>query len=262
MASQVETATELFLETFLRWSRGFGTLYGFTRSVSVLGQSQGAGNLLATDHQRITLDLRPEPEWIGGWDNLVDAAHPTFQRRIAESFHDESPAYALQGGMHSACVVFAHSVIDAVTSDCCRVSAVVAPHDWEQDLSQRQVSLGEIKERTYPEILNDRLLKYMSALERDPLLKRVDLLHLRCPPSEMPASRTGYRFDRDRVERFDRLRHEIIHGNGMGEPIAGLEDELSFINRTCGYMLNLVGRRYGLRLDPSRWAPRVQSGGP
>ena len=50
-----------------------------------------------------------------------------------------------QIGVDAASIVFAHSVLDAAALDYCRVTALVAPGDWESVIDQRQVKLSDLR---------------------------------------------------------------------------------------------------------------------
>ena len=75
-------------------------------------------------------------------------------------------------------------------------------------------------------------------------------LFLLCTPPKGYAPINNYVYDRDRLEKIDDDRHEIIHGNGMGKPIANIDEDLDFISKTVNYLLALVNHKYGVQLNP------------
>ena len=59
-----------------------------------------------------------------------------------------------------------------------------------------------------------------------------------------------YVYDRDRLEKLDDYRHEVIHGINPLQAIATPEGDVDYLLRTVLFFLGLVNLRYGLRLDP------------
>jgi hypothetical protein len=60
----------------------------------------------------------------------------------------------------------------------------------------------------------------------------------------------NYEYDRDRLERLDKFRHNIIHGDGLGLELKDADDEIDYLMRTALYFMGLVNKRYGFRLAP------------
>lgn len=60
----------------------------------------------------------------------------------------------------------------------------------------------------------------------------------------------GYVFERKRLEKLDRYRQEVIHGNGPVQALADAEAEVDYLMRVILFSQRLVNLRYGLRLAP------------
>jgi len=74
------------------------------------------------------------------------------------------------------------------------------------------------------------------------------LMHCICKPDKSAILR-DYRFDRERIQRIDGLRHRIVHET-FGSPIENVRDDLEYMERTQVYLSALITHRYGLKRGP------------
>ena len=149
----------------------------------------------------------------------------------------------------AASIVFAQSILDDCALSYLRVSALANPADWDSIIQGKKVaysSLGKPAEDIRTELIHDKL----EQLERESLLKKVDLLFILCPPPRNYSPIDNYAFDRDRLEEIDERRHGIIHRNGMTESLTNIEDDLEFISKTANFLMGLVNQKYDVRLNP------------
>jgi len=155
-----------------------------------------------------------------------------------------------QARLNAASLVFAHSALDAWVLDLCRVTAMKAPRDWESSVKDKQIALLSVRQSTYESLLDEALRGFFQQLEKESLLKKVDLLFQRCRPEPEWRGQT-YRYDRDRLMRLDTLRHEIIHGDALSGDIPDLRVELLYLRETGMHLMRIVSLRYKVQLDPS-----------
>lgn len=152
--------------------------------------------------------------------------------------------------LDAATILFAHSMMDGAAFDYCKVTALHAPADWESDVLNKQVPLSVVRDEPYEKIRQLKIEAALEDLEMESLRDKIDRLHARCKPEKGWSPMDGYHFDSSRIERIDRLRQDIVHGEALGKPIDAVEDELDYINRTCMYFFGLVNHHYGLKIDP------------
>jgi hypothetical protein len=138
--------------------------------------------------------------------------------------------------MNAASIVFAHSVLDGAALDYCRVTGLVAPRDWESVVENRKLSLAEMRSADYEEALRQKLDEFFAQLERESLLKKAEYLFTRCQPPEKWSPMNNYAYDKERLERLDRFRHEVIHGESLGKPIANASDEVEYLMKTALFL--------------------------
>lgn len=155
-----------------------------------------------------------------------------------------------QIAVDAASIVFAHSFVDGAVFDCCRVTALVDPKDWEVVLDQRQVKLSEMRDAKYEDVLKRKLDEHLEQLGRESLLKKADLLFVKCKPPDKWSPMHDYEYDRKRLERLDNYRHSVIHGAELGRGIGNADAEVDYLMRTGLFFTGLLNLRYGLKVDP------------
>ncbi len=151
---------------------------------------------------------------------------------------------------NAASLVFAHSIIDGAALDFCRVTALVAPRDWESSIDQRQIKLSEARESDYEQLLRRKLAEFFQQLDREPLVKKADHLFARCTPPEKWRPIEDYEYDRDRLKRLDQYRHDVVHGGGLQKEISAIDDEIAFLQKTCIFFTMLVVAKYQIKFHP------------
>ena len=172
-----------------------------------------------------------------------------FGEKAAESMTSESLRHA-RASVDAASLVFAHSVLDANAIDYLQVTALAAPKDWLPDVQNKQVSLGDVVRLKPDELFHQSLEKRLKQLERESLVTKIEVLFARCQPPPKWSPMTDNQFDRQRLQKMDKLRQDIVHGEALGRVIPNVEQELDYLNRTSLFLLSLVNFHYGLRLVP------------
>ncbi len=150
---------------------------------------------------------------------------------------------------NAACIVFAHSMLDGAIEDYCKVSTLLSPNDWDEFVLQEKVTLCEVRNATPDELLRNVVSDYLKRFGSKSLPNKVEVLQSICKPGTAKILK-NYRFDGDRIRRFDLLRHDIIHKEGFGSAIENLEGDLQYIERTNIYLSALITHRYGLLIGP------------
>ena len=157
----------------------------------------------------------------------------------------------------AASIVFAHAVVDDAALSYLKVTFLAAPAEWEGFVENKKVELRELKSKDPNRVFEEASLRKLEDLEWESLPKKLDLLHALCKPPQKFAPVNSYTYDRGRIERIDKLRHDLIHGAAFGQELAAAEGDLDYLLRTHSYMLSLVNERYGLRVDPLKMAQLV-----
>jgi hypothetical protein len=160
-----------------------------------------------------------------------------------------------RASVDAASLVFAHSILDDLATECCRVSAAADPEDWRTAIRERRVRIGDLGERTVEQLIDCIMAEFLDQFGKEALLKRLDVLNMKCQPApRWSFAGQEYRFDRDRLERLDQERQSVIHRVQIEQVRVGIEDDLGFLMATCFYLIFMVANRYALDVDPIRRA--------
>ncbi len=241
-------AEQVFNEAFFRTMASWGSILSFRTTVE-----SGLPAAKQVIEQRNRAFIKDQ---LSREDSMIrrDKMTPDSAKMLIATITDSTIAQA-QASVDAASIVFMHSVLDAAALDYCRVTALSAPHEWEEVLKERKVNLIDVRGTTFDQLFQKTLDRYFEGLERESLLWKIDLIYKMCPlpkgaPSEVNV-KGGYIFDRGRLATIDDLRHGIIHGTRLGRPINNAFEDLEYMLHTTTHLLTLVARRFGLKLDPA-----------
>jgi hypothetical protein len=245
----MKEAEKLFTETYLMCNKRFGAISSF-RSVSrlglpeathhVYGQSLKSANELVNDLllNEILKDKQEADEMFGNIEVLGgNMAKYQLEQFIAS--------------VDAASLIFAHSILDSVALDYCRCSALVSSSDWQIFIENKQVSLGEIRDSSYENIIRNKIDDYINSLDRESLLIKADKLFQVCKPPAKFSPLKNYSYDKERLKTLDEKRHEIVHKSNVITPLQNGDDDIWFLQLTAHYFMRLVNYKYSLKIRPS-----------
>lgn len=242
------SAEEVFSETFGRFMKNWGFISSLRQVTDVALPI--AEKAIAGLHAQFVEQIAADPEYKTIIVKL-DGSEGTWDQEIKHFFQTGMTDNAMTNArtaIDGASLVFAQSVLDDCAWSYLKVCSLAAPADWEAILKDRKVaftSMGRSREEIREELIHDKL----DQLERESLLKKVDLLFQLCPPPKDFAPINNYAYDRDRLEAIDNARHSIIHRDGMGKPISDIEETLEYISKTANFLMGLVNKKYGVQLN-------------
>jgi hypothetical protein len=112
--------------------------------------------------------------------------------------------------------------------------------------SYYNIGEAEVRKRGHEALYQELLAGELDHIERSfSVPKKADRLHYFCRPEKEWGL---WPYDRDELRRIDELRHDIIHGDKLGQPIPSIEKDLDFMQNSATYFLAAVQRRYGLKI--------------
>jgi hypothetical protein len=234
---------ELFNRTFGQTLRAWRLIWSLQVYMQY-GSSLAHVHILSSTY-KTAVEIINQPDY--GTPEERDSVAQTLPTKVAAA-----AAYTIQdahAAANAACVVFAHSMLDGAIEDYCKVSALFSLNDWKEYVQQEKVTLAEVGDATFDELLRNAVLGYLKRFGNKSLPNKIEVLQSICKPGAIEILK-DYRFDGDRLRRFDLLRHNIIHNEGFGAEIDNIEKDLQYIERTSIYLSALITHRYGLQIDP------------
>lgn len=239
----MNTADKLFVEVWNRLTHDWTRITTF-RQMGVLGEDAAREAIHRTNIRYVE-------------QQLLNGEHAAFLKDreafIRDGLADRMPHEMTETSvknfrqtLYAATLVFAHSILDAALFDCVRICAISAPHEWETFVGSRKVTLSEIATTPYTELLQRVIDSDLIRLERESLLSKVDRVFQVCRPEKAEYLTNGFRFDRDRLQRLDNLRHDVVHAPGGNWTFETIYEDLQFLQSSGIHIFVMVGKKFSL----------------
>lgn len=243
------TAEDVFSETFARFMKNWAFITSLTQVADVA--LPVAEEALAAIHKDVIEHMSTDPQY----KNIIvklDGSETTWgdgTKNLLQTGMTESAITNAKAAIDAASLVFAQSVLDDCAWSYLKVCSLANPADWEPIIAEKKATFAAYYGKSQDLIRDEMIQEKLKQLERESLLKKLDLLFQLCTPPKGYAPINNYAYDRDRLEQIDDARHGIIHRNDMGKPLANIDNDLDFISKTANYLLALVNHKYGVQLN-------------
>ena len=248
-------AEDVFAETFVNTLKGWSLVHSF-RQVAAVGASHVVPQI-----ERGWMEALNEFDAEGVFEKILVPPDGATQG-VKEKFFEVAgglPAMAQKmasGQMadHSyatdaASLVFAHSIVDSAAYDCCRTTGLISPDDWESAVEKKTFTLKDIKGEAYETLRERKLEKYFLRLERKSLLHKLAALRRVCKPPAGFSNMKGYSYDEGRISELDTLRHKVVHGGRVVQPLPNGDADIWYLLQTSMHLMILVNHRFGITID-------------
>jgi hypothetical protein len=147
---------------------------------------------------------------------------------------------------NSAVLVFAHTLLDEVLSECCRISFEASPTDWYGFVQKRKVEISSLFTEKRNAILRTAAKEFVNQLTRESMVERFEYLNRVCAPKYKGAKIPTSWLTREELEKFDRMRHRIIHGKPFSPVRTDVGDQIQLVVNAGLSALTLVGESHHL----------------
>jgi hypothetical protein len=243
------TAEDVFSETFGRFIKNWAVITSLRQVAEVALPL--AKEALAPIHKDVVEFISTDPQYKKIIVNL-DGSEATWGeelKKVMRTGLTESAVTNAKAAIDAASLVFAQSVLDDSALSFLIVCSLARPSDWESIIAEKRVSFASYSEKSPEGVRSEMIQEKLEHLERESLLKKVDLLFTLCKPPKGFAPIKDYEYDRERLEKLDGARHGIIHRNTVGKPLTNLDDDLDFISKTAKFLVALVHEKYGVQIN-------------
>lgn len=244
------SAEVVFSETFGRFISNWSFVISL-RQVSEVALPL-ASTALAPAHADIVEVIAADPNYNKMFVNL-DGSWSPWSEELKGLMSTGITATAVSNArkaIDAASLVFAQSMLDDSAWSYCRVCALIAPQDWEPFVEAKKIDFAAVLSKSSDAIRDELVQVALSQLERESLLKKVDMLFRLCNPPKDFAPIDNYIFDRSRLEAIDNKRHRIIHANGLKAELENIDDDLEYVKKTSNFLMGLVHQKYGVQIHP------------
>lgn len=237
------SAEKLLAQTYRRFLLGWSVIENL-RSLTEANQAQ--------THEIAAVRSATALSWMETNEDYQFFAGPP----ISESSKRQMVTAMTQGSMESyigsinaACLVFWHSVLDAATTDLLRVIAMAAPDSWDSELANKEISFERATTQSVEDLRKQLLDELIGKLKRNSLPKRVHQIYARCSPESNWSNLRDYSYDSRELERIDKLRHGIVHRDGLHEAAQLDPSDTDYLRSTTLHLIYLVAYHFHLQVE-------------
>ncbi|MFC1793048.1 hypothetical protein ACFL3Q_05625 [Planctomycetota bacterium] len=151
--------------------------------------------------------------------------------------------------LDAAAIVSAHGILDACVYGYLEVLSLAFPDSFTIYTERKKVDLSEVKLKSYDELHKDKIKKFMEGtVDRESLIYKLDKLHEVANPRSTLMN-PEHNYDRERLEKFNKARHDIVHGNSWRSYSIDFTKEFYYWNLLNSYLLRLVVQKTGLKIS-------------
>ncbi|MBN2181720.1 MAG: hypothetical protein JW715_07380 [Sedimentisphaerales bacterium] len=150
--------------------------------------------------------------------------------------------------LDAVAIILAHSILDVSVYGYLEVLSLASPEYFINYIERKQISMSEVKSKEYDQLRDEKIKEYMTKqVERNSLMFKLDKFHEIVQPTNTRMN-PEYKYDRQKLEQFDKTRHEIVHENKWTSFPINFTKEFFYWNLLNWYMLREVIKKTGLKL--------------
>jgi hypothetical protein len=232
-----------FTKIWYIYSQKFSSVHTFRR-VAELGLPKATPELYK-EYTDLTMNLLSSDKYLSNRKKFIE-----------EGWVEKTPNFLLKNTINtfnsaidSASLIFAHSILDAVAFEYCQLIAEDSPMSFKEKLSNKKLSLSDISNNSYEDLLKLQLNKFLEDFERESMLKKFELLFYLCKPPEVYEPLENYKYDNKRISELDKLRHDYVHGVGIVNKLPNGEEDITYLEKTLYFFTALIQDTFGYKID-------------
>lgn len=248
---------QLAAQAFLRATEGFSLVSSLRKVAARLPEN--VIESLKRDGEIELEELRKDPEasaLVSGWNpfSLFEGGDKFVEGRVAHA------TFSFKLSVDAASLKLAHSFADEALTLMCKASVAAEPASWLHHVKDKTFKIRELGRNGSKAVEERALNQFAASLSHESLPKKCDFLLKVCKPKREDLHPPGYSYSRERIERLDKLRHNLIHESAPRhaprilyhlEKWKTVDEDVDFLGWTPLIILTLVQRRHGLSTDPT-----------
>lgn len=243
-----EKAEEIFTKIFLTLTQNYSTTNTFIRFASI-GKPRIKSEM-KPKNKSFAWSLFNDKEYEDLFINKEQFINEIGDVNKLEDLLTAGMINSFDNAVNAASIVFMHSALDAIVTDLCQVSALIAPDDWFKYIKNKEVSFKKIKNSSYEETYLNELDNFIKKIDNKSLIERTQILFSLCQPSKNFQIKSDFSFKQDQLKEIDSLRHEIVHDNGILSSVENVEDKVNYLLNTGVHLLGMINKKYDVKLNP------------
>jgi len=153
-----------------------------------------------------------------------------------------------QSVIDSAFIVFAHGILESCIYDYLAVTTMACPERWERFIKKKTVEFETVRSKSFEQIRKDKIGKLLNSVRRESLIDKLNRLHQIVPPT----TEITFPYDSKKLVKFDKARHNIVHGNDWSSYPFNFDLESAYWFLLNNYFAKLICVNTGLKLSTEK----------
>lgn len=144
--------------------------------------------------------------------------------------------------------VYAHSAIDKLLTDMCKITTLEHLERWDKKINDRKpgFTMSHLKQNSYDDLRKMQVSEEFKRIERESILRRANLLIEIC---SQPTEWQAYKYESAKLKEFDDLRIKIIHYEIPKKLEKIFYNIMEYIHTTGYFFANIVSKSYSVNQD-------------
>jgi hypothetical protein len=185
------------------------------------------------------------------YEGLLIAPSSLFKEPNLEEFIKEVTQESIKDSMviiDAISIVYAHSLLDAFLFDLIEIAGEIEPRIILRIRKDKTIKAIELLDNSISDIISTEAKKIIEKWERESIPIKTDLLYMICNPGTDFQTVKDFSFDKKRLEKFDRLRHDIVHGLRTAPCTAEVREELNYLSNLDLHFIAMMNYKFDLKL--------------
>ena len=151
--------------------------------------------------------------------------------------------------LDSSSIIFAHSILDISTIELCETLFVLDREIFKDNISKQEISIGEMVKKGLPAIIKDKSEHFLVNVSKKSIKDRIELFYSKCKPNNL-STITDYKYDNNKINNIDKIRHEIIHKYNPSYFIDNVDEKITYMQKTIFHLVFVLCKTFDVKLNP------------
>jgi hypothetical protein len=138
-------------------------------------------------------------------------------------------------------------LLDAFLYDLLNISAEIDPKIILGLKKDKIIKLTELLDKPIDSIISTEAKAIIAKMERESMPSKTRYLYMICSPREDFKTVKEFSFDKRKLEDFDRLRHDIVHGLRTAPDPSKVRDDLNYFRNFILHFLVMMNYKFDLK---------------
>jgi hypothetical protein len=157
--------------------------------------------------------------------------------------------FKIQNYIDATSIIFMHSILEASLVDLLQITLEFSRSKWLKYIDEKRVTFSKLETEGLEQLQNQLLQKCFNQLKNDTIMKKCERIFEICNETDTKSIMPTYKYNREKLEEIDTLRHNIVHGLKIEASINKIEEYIEYLRNTGLYFFHLISRAYEISVN-------------